>query len=83
MNREQLKEEYDSGRLDPVARLQHLKDDIRRVTGLRVPSRPAEVAEWYDRNKAVLARRLAPEDSEDEDKEDTEEDETDTESDNE
>jgi len=78
MNREELKAEYDSGQLDRPARLRHLRGDIEQHTGLTVPRNIGEIREWWDKNKAVLARKLNEEDAESDEDEPTEIEEEET-----
>lgn len=67
MNKEELLEEYESGRLDSVSRLMNVRSHLRRATGKSVPQRPSEVREWWQRNKSVVAKRLRGEDVDDDD----------------
>lgn len=64
MDAKQLKEEYESGRLESVARLKYLRTDLERICGVEVPRNPGEIREWYENNKSVIARRLNSEDEE-------------------
>lgn len=58
MTPEELKEELESGRLDNVSRLKYLKNDIEKICDVSIPTRVAEIDEWYDDNKAVISRKL-------------------------
>lgn len=59
MNQTELYETVKSG-VD-VLELQSLRSDIRRHTGLYVPTRPTEVESWYENKKSVLTRKVNPE----------------------
>lgn len=65
MNRTELKELYESGRLDSVQRLRNLRGAIQEHTGLTVPRRPADVEEWWNSKKSVFARNLNEDETED------------------
>jgi len=58
MNRDELQELYDDGRLDSIHLLRNLRQEIREHTGLEVPFKPEDVHEWWDKKKAVFARKL-------------------------
>jgi hypothetical protein len=59
MNQTELYETVKSG-VD-ILELQSLRSDIRRHTGLYVPTRPTEVESWYENKKSVLTRKVNPE----------------------
>ena len=65
MDREDLLEQYEAGRLDDAHRLQQVRDGIREHTDLLVPRRLSDVREWWSRNKSVVARRLKNDGEED------------------
>jgi len=76
MNREELKAEYENGQLDRPARLRHLRSDIEEHTGLTVPRDIGAIREWWDKNKAVVARKLNEDDAESDEDEPTDEADT-------
>lgn len=63
MNRDELRHEYETGQLDRPARVQYLRQEIEEVTGKDVPHRIHDIPEWWEDNKAVIARRLNEEES--------------------
>jgi len=83
MNKQQLREEYENGQLDRPARIRYLSAEIEEHTDLSPPRRPGEIAEWWERKKAVFARRISaeeedPEEAVDEQSGSTEPDTTNT-----
>jgi hypothetical protein len=58
MNQDELYDALQEGLT--IFKLQSLRSDIRRHTGLYVPNRPTEVAEWYGQKKSVLSRKANP-----------------------
>lgn len=58
MKQEELQEMYDDGRLESPYRLRNLREEIEDHTGLTVPRRLGLVREWWDKKKAVFARKI-------------------------
>lgn len=66
MKQEELQEMYEEGRLDSPDRLRNLRAEIEEHTGLTVPRRIGEILEWWDKKKAVFARKIGKEEDEEE-----------------
>lgn len=58
MNEKELREEYETGRLDSVARLQNLRREIGELLEMRVPQSPVDVEEWWRDHKPAVAKKL-------------------------
>lgn len=66
---ETLYEEYKAGKFESIQYLQNRRQEIREVTGLVVPRRPAEAEAWFSNQKSNLSRQLNPENSDDDESE--------------
>ena len=66
MDKDELQDLYDSGRLDSPQVLMNLRGEIRQHTGLNVPRKRVDVADWWDDHKSVFAREIGQEEQDSE-----------------